>query len=214
MTVWSIHNSTYATAGKPRRAFWTHWIQFMAVPAIVGLVLTSFIIFLDTAVWWKETQHSLTIIPLNWLRGGLSTGITTDQRGFTLWKHPLVSLLWVVGPGLLFYGFRAAREIFRPAPPAVALSLDPEDVDWENENTSVPPNYSARHSRGKPVIRQNHLNTNRCALQLYWMLSLALWQCFLSCGTKSLAFSRRYWFPSSSSLPGLPRSGAWDAHFG
>ncbi|KAI0719705.1 Alg9-like mannosyltransferase family-domain-containing protein [Fomitopsis betulina] len=147
VTVWSIHNSTYATAGKPRRAFWTHWIQFMAVPAIVGLVLTSFIIFLDTAVWWKETQHSLTIIPLNWLRGGLSTGITTDQRGFTLWKHPLVSLLWVVGPGLLFYGFRAAREIFRPAPPAVALSLDPEDVDWENENTSVPPNYSARHSR-------------------------------------------------------------------
>ena len=118
---------------------------------MVGLVLISFIVFADTVVWWKETNHQLTIIPLNWLRNALSAEGAADRAKFTLWQHPLVSMLWVMGPGLLFYGFRAAKESMSPAPPPVALPLDPEDGDVEEENTSRPPNRGAPGARGKHV---------------------------------------------------------------
>ena len=58
-------------------------------------------------------------------------------------------MLWVLGPGLLFYGIRAAKEILRPAPPPVALPLDPDDINIEEENTNCIPYHAVSSARRK-----------------------------------------------------------------
>ena len=155
MTRWSLGYPTRFAAGQPRRAFWKRWMQFIVGPAMVGIVLISFNIFADTAFWWEKTNHRLIIIPFDWLRGALHD--SSDGRAFTLWKHPLVSLLWTIGPGLLYYGFRATMEILRPTLAPVALPLDPEDIDQEEESTDRPPTRKAPGAPRKHVVRLSQL---------------------------------------------------------
>lgn len=156
VTAWSLRDLRQATSGKLRRKYWTKWIQFMAAPAIAGLVHTFFIVSADTVLWWEETNHKLTIIPFNWVRNACSTGGFAESTKFTLWQHPLISVLWVLGPGLLFYGICAAMEIIRPAPPSVALPLDPDDINIEEENTNCIP-YHAISSARRKYMTHPHL---------------------------------------------------------
>ncbi|KAH9930751.1 Alg9-like mannosyltransferase family-domain-containing protein [Fomitopsis serialis] len=113
--VWTYHHASYATLGQPRRAFWAFWLRLVGMPVAAMAMYTLCFSFVDT-VFFREGLSGWVFTPLNFLRYNLSSSNLADHGLHPRWLHLLVNLPLIVGPGLLYYGIRATRQLWSPLP--------------------------------------------------------------------------------------------------
>ncbi|TFY60430.1 hypothetical protein EVJ58_g5159 [Rhodofomes roseus] len=113
--VWTYRRASAATSGQPSRAFWVFWLRLVGLPMLLVLMYTQCFVFVDT-LFFRGNIYDMVLTPLNFLRYNLSSDNLAEHGVHPRWLHLIVNLPLIVGPGLLYYGIRAARQLWRPTP--------------------------------------------------------------------------------------------------
>ncbi|KZT71263.1 glycosyltransferase family 22 protein [Daedalea quercina L-15889] len=117
--MWTVHRASEISTGKPSIAFAKAWLRLIGMPLAVASLYAMSITFIDT-LFFRGNLYGLTLTPLNWLKYNMSSSNLAEHGVHPRWLHLLVNLPLVVGPGLLYHGIRAARELWKqPAAPVL-----------------------------------------------------------------------------------------------
>ncbi|KAH9924841.1 Alg9-like mannosyltransferase family-domain-containing protein [Fomitopsis serialis] len=127
--LWTIRRASQnITSGQSRRSIWARWLELTYVSLTVAATLAIVITVMDTILFRGKLSSDLISTPLNALHYHLFTSNPADHGPHLSWLHLLDNLSLIVGPGLLYYGIRAARELWKPPTPLKSNSIDYIDI--------------------------------------------------------------------------------------
>ena len=110
--LWSIRSVADVTSGQPRSSFLKTWLWLISLPLALASVYFTCITVVDT-LFFRQNLYGLVFTPLNFLKYNLSSSNLAEHGVHPRWLHLVVNLPLIVGPGLVYYGIRATRELFR-----------------------------------------------------------------------------------------------------